>query len=147
MRPADDLEAWGLLHHLIGRGCEDLSGPDSDVRSPALRDAAWPCRRLEAKLPEACGLDLDLSGSTPHSIILPRLGDPMVPRGLEPRTLRLLAVRSNQRSYETDHLLMASCKRNVQNCKLKTQKQKERQRTERGPGTTQTNINKKPTAP
>ena len=26
---------------------------------------------------------------------------PMVPRGLEPRTLRLLAVRSNQLSYET----------------------------------------------
>ena len=26
----------------------------------------------------------------------------MVPRGLEPRTLRLLAVRSNQLSYETD---------------------------------------------
>ena len=25
----------------------------------------------------------------------------MVPRGLEPRTLRLLAVRSNQLSYET----------------------------------------------
>ena len=26
----------------------------------------------------------------------------MVPRGLEPRTLRLLAVRSNQPSYETE---------------------------------------------
>ena len=26
----------------------------------------------------------------------------VVPRGLEPRTLRLLAVRSNQLSYETD---------------------------------------------
>ena len=26
----------------------------------------------------------------------------MVPRGLEPRTLRLLAVRSNQLSYETN---------------------------------------------
>ena len=37
----------------------------------------------------------------------------MVPRGLEPRTLRLLAVRSNQLSYETnddfeeDHLILA----------------------------------------
>ena len=31
----------------------------------------------------------------------------MVPRGLEPRTLRLLAIRSNQLSYET---LDASCK-------------------------------------
>ena len=28
---------------------------------------------------------------------------PLVPRGLEPRTLRLLAVRSNQLSYETLH--------------------------------------------
>ena len=28
-------------------------------------------------------------------------GSNMVPRGLEPRTLRLLAVRSNQLSYET----------------------------------------------
>ena len=31
-----------------------------------------------------------------HAVILQ-----MVPRGLEPRTLRLLAVRSNQLSYET----------------------------------------------
>ena len=30
-----------------------------------------------------------------------QLSSPMVPRGLEPRTLRLLAVRSNQLSYET----------------------------------------------
>ena len=29
----------------------------------------------------------------------------MVPRGLEPRTLRLLAVRSNQLSYETCALM------------------------------------------
>ena len=29
------------------------------------------------------------------------LASEMVPRGLEPRTLRLLAVRSNQLSYET----------------------------------------------
>ena len=28
----------------------------------------------------------------------------MVPRGLEPRTLRLLAVRSNQLSYETSDM-------------------------------------------
>ena len=28
----------------------------------------------------------------------------LVPRGLEPRTLRLLAVRSNQLSYETTRL-------------------------------------------
>ena len=32
-----------------------------------------------------------------------KLGPGMVPRGLEPRTLRLLAVRSNQLSYETLH--------------------------------------------
>ena len=31
----------------------------------------------------------------------PRI-DKVVPRGLEPRTLRLLAVRSNQLSYETN---------------------------------------------
>ena len=31
----------------------------------------------------------------------------MVPRGLEPRTLRLLAVRSNQLSYETFGLVAA----------------------------------------
>ena len=31
----------------------------------------------------------------------------MVPRGLEPRTLRLLAVRSNQLSYETFALVAA----------------------------------------
>ena len=32
---------------------------------------------------------------------IPMLFEKMVPRGLEPRTLRLLAVRSNQLSYET----------------------------------------------
>ena len=31
----------------------------------------------------------------------PMCATQMVPRGLEPRTLRLLAVRSNQLSYET----------------------------------------------
>ena len=30
----------------------------------------------------------------------------MVPRGLEPRTLRLLAIRSNQLSYETSARFM-----------------------------------------
>ena len=30
----------------------------------------------------------------------------MVPRGLEPRTLRLLAVRSNQLSYETTGIVL-----------------------------------------
>ncbi len=41
----------------------------------------------------------------------------MVPRGLEPRTLRLLAVRSNQLNYETceasclhfSYVLLLSC--------------------------------------
>ena len=37
----------------------------------------------------------------------------MVPRGLEPRTLRLLAVRSNQLSYET---LLSHPPNNVQQC-------------------------------
>ena len=32
----------------------------------------------------------------------------VVPRGLEPRTLRLLAVRSNQLSYETSVLFLSS---------------------------------------
>ena len=31
----------------------------------------------------------------------------VVPRGLEPRTLRLLAVRSNQLSYETIAIMVA----------------------------------------
>ena len=33
----------------------------------------------------------------------------MVPRGLEPRTLRLLAVRSNHLSYETSEALANQC--------------------------------------
>ena len=33
----------------------------------------------------------------------------MVPRGLEPRTLMLLAVRSNQLSYETSEALASQC--------------------------------------
>ena len=33
----------------------------------------------------------------------------VVPRGLEPRTLRLLAVRSNQLSYETSEALASQC--------------------------------------
>ena len=41
--------------------------------------------------------------AAPHLPITCTLGSnwEMVPRGLEPRTLRLLAVRSNQLSYET----------------------------------------------
>ena len=41
-----------------------------------------------------------------HAVLLSMQDAKMVPRGLEPRTLRLLAVRSNQLSYET------SCKVN-----------------------------------
>jgi hypothetical protein len=33
----------------------------------------------------------------------------MVPRGLEPRTLRLLTARSNQLSYETDAKGLRQC--------------------------------------
>ena len=41
----------------------------------------------------------------------------MVPRGLEPRTLRLLAVRSKQLSYETCRLKFAACA-DAHACKL-----------------------------
>jgi len=37
----------------------------------------------------------------PVNIVVHRSQSIVVPRGLEPRTLRLLAVRSNQLSYET----------------------------------------------
>lgn len=39
--------------------------------------------------------------STSHDVIIFSWSCEVVPRGLEPRTLRLLAVRSNQLSYET----------------------------------------------
>ena len=51
----------------------------------------------------------------------------MVPRGLEPRTLRLLAVRSNQLSYETTgrnknrfklRVLYGGDMKTTQNCSL-----------------------------
>ena len=42
-----------------------------------------------------------LRGTTSRAQATPLCAAQMVPRGLEPRTLRLLAVRSNQLSYET----------------------------------------------
>jgi hypothetical protein len=42
-----------------------------------------------------------LNGPAASCRRLPLRAAQMVPRGLEPRTLRLLAVRSNQLSYET----------------------------------------------
>ena len=38
----------------------------------------------------------------PENVLSTFQREEMVPRGLEPRTLRLLAVRSNQLSYETN---------------------------------------------
>ena len=40
-------------------------------------------------------------GSNPREAFQNDIIETVVPRGLEPRTLRLLAVRSNQLSYET----------------------------------------------
>jgi hypothetical protein len=50
----------------------------------------WPCRLMDTR----------------------ELPADVVPRGLEPRTLRLLAVRSNQLSYETfeKHIKFVSVK-------------------------------------
>ena len=47
--------------------------------------------------------------AAPHTNTFYQLMDAlynMVPRGLEPQTLRLLAVRSNQLSYETNWILL-----------------------------------------
>ena len=41
-------------------------------------------------------------GSNPREAFQNDIIETVVPRGLEPRTLRLLAVRSNQLSYETN---------------------------------------------
>ena len=58
--------------------------------------------------PTACGLACDVCGAGFLEFGLDQLGlttfatnMKMVPRGLEPRTLWLLAIRSNQLSYET----------------------------------------------
>ena len=48
-----------------------------------------------------CLLSLSLSLRARLSHTHPQHSSTVVPRGLEPRTLRLLAVRSNQLSYET----------------------------------------------
>ena len=45
----------------------------------------------------------------------------LVPRGLEPRTLRLLAARSNQLSYESNCLLRHAC--NTYQCKWRAQRE------------------------
>ena len=50
----------------------------------------------------------------------------MVPRGLEPRTLRLLAVRSNQLSYET--LVVAAKGRSIRACPAATKEVKRERR-------------------
>ena len=99
--------------HLKGQRCAETRGPDSDVGGPAVgRRSAEAEGRLTSYGPteitrprsaEARGPDLDAWMSVAHlsACHTAQLQCPMVPRGLEPRTLRLLAVRSNQLSYET----------------------------------------------
>ena len=76
------------------------------VRFPAdaLSNDAWA--PMQAPLPCCSGTELvqikqqgaSAASSSAHAL---RHIKHMVPRGLEPQTLRLLAVRSNQLSYET----------------------------------------------
>ena len=57
----------------------------NQVSSKGLHKARPTCSRLGHSIHNVPGADMN-----------------MVPRGLEPRTLRLLAVRSDQLSYETN---------------------------------------------
>ena len=97
-----------LIQHLKGPGCAEATGPDSDVSGPALSSqsaeaegrllAPQGSRGQDLQKPEAltCMSVAQVSVcQCAQTLCL------MVPRGLEPRTLRLLAVRSNQLSYET----------------------------------------------
>ena len=49
---------------------------------------------------------------------LPAALTALVPRGLEPRTLRLLAVRSNQLSYETSWCFVRDGQLSEKSCAL-----------------------------
>ena len=108
MRPSGGLDTIAYSQHLQGQGSAEARGLDSDVRGPAVgRRGAQTTGRLVApervrgqglQQPEAwTWISLaQLSLYQPVQVL-----SPMVPLGLEPRTLRLLAERSNQLSYET----------------------------------------------
>ena len=80
-----------------------LSGEGRRVITAAL---FLPAEYFDAWEPEVCiELYILALATSDQSIVTEQLiateRDKMVPLGLEPRTLRLLAVRSNQLSYET----------------------------------------------
>ena len=71
---------------------------------------------------QAVGISSPSAGSEGHGERLfcyaRQTSSAMVPRGLEPRTLRLLAVRSNQLSYETSGCDARVCSSKIQCVRL-----------------------------
>ena len=88
----------GGLADLVLMGCLELVCPVSVCPSPRPRVKTFRCWAG----PE---FGSRLTSANQHHIViataLASFHSIVVPRGLEPRTLRLLAVRSNQLSYET----------------------------------------------
>ena len=108
MRPSGGLDTIAYSQHLQGQGSAEARGLDSDVRGPAVgrRGAQTTGRLVAPHRVRGQGLQQPEDWTWWTWISLAQLSlyqvlSPMVPRGLEPRTLRLLAVRSNQLSYET----------------------------------------------
>ena len=108
MRPCGRLDTIAYSQHLQGQGSAEATGLDSDVRGPAVgrRGAQTTGRLVAPHRVRGQGLQQSEDWTWWTWISLAQLSlyqvlSPMVPHGLEPRTLRLLAVRSNQLSYET----------------------------------------------
>ena len=111
MRPCERLDTIAYLQHLQGQGSAEATGLDSDVRGPAVgrRGAQTTGRLVAPHSVRGQGLQQPEDWTWWTWISLAQLSlyqpvqvlSPMVPRGLEPRTLWLLAVRSSQLSYET----------------------------------------------
>ena len=108
MRPSGRLDTTAFLQQYKGQGSAEDTGLDSDAAGPAAgrRGARITGRFVAPRSVRGQGLQqpeawtwislaqLSLNGPA-------QVTSPVVPRGLEPRTLRLLAIRSNQLSYET----------------------------------------------
>ena len=111
MRPCGRLDTIACSQHLQGQGSAKATGLDSDVRGPAVgrRGAQTTGRLVAPHRVRGQGLQQPEDWTWWTWISLAQLSlyqpvqvlSPMVPRGLEPRTLRLLPIRSNQLSYET----------------------------------------------
>ena len=98
-------ETFWLPWHLETAEVEDAQKPQAQTRMSVTQLLAITVTRLKGVLLPHRRHWTKACRSLPGALLTLRraaeVARAVVPRGLEPRTLRLLAIRSNQLSYET----------------------------------------------